>query len=126
LEADPSTELIVDRALNRLLKLKHCPQEAAVWNCLQGMKTDALRFKRQFRIGPYVVDFCCPSVKLIVEITKDPITVRPPDAYDQMRIGYLEAEGFNVLRFAEDEARDHGDRIVDAIRGVISASNPSN
>ncbi|MBP6639933.1 MAG: DUF559 domain-containing protein, partial [Bacteroidia bacterium] len=79
--------------MNRLLKLKHCPQEAAVWNCLQGMKTDALRFKRQFRIGPYVVDFCCPSMKLIIEVTKEPVTVRPPDAYDQMRIGYLEAEG---------------------------------
>jgi very-short-patch-repair endonuclease len=90
------------------------------------MKTDALRFKRQFRIGPYVVDFCCPSMKLIVEVTKDAVTVRPPDAYEQMRIGYLEAEGFNVLRFAQEDARDHGDRIVEAIRNVLSASSPSN
>ena len=90
------------------------------------MKTDALRFKRQFPIGPYVVDFCCPSVKLIIEIIQTPAPVRPPDAYDQMRIGYLEAAGYNVLRFAEEEARNHSDRIVHAIRNVIASSHPAN
>ncbi len=112
--------------MNRLLKLKHCPQEAAIWNCLQGVKTDALRFKRQFRIGPYVVDFCCPSMKLIVEVCRDSGNVRPPDAYDQMRISYLESSGYNVLRFGEIEARDHGDRIVATIKECIAAGHPTN
>jgi very-short-patch-repair endonuclease len=120
------TELIAERVLNRLLKLKHCPQEAAIWNCLQGVKTDALRFKRQFRIGPYVVDFCCPSMKLIVEVSRDNGAVTPTDAYDQMRISYLESAGYNVLRFCEEEARDHGDRIITTIRECIGAMHPTN
>lgn len=109
-----------------MLKLKHCPQEATIWSCLQGIKTDALRFKRQFTIGPYVVDFCCPSMKLIIEVSKHEGPVRPPDAYDQMRISYLEAAGYNVLRFAETEARDHSERIVDAIRSYLSSAHPAN
>lgn len=91
------------------------------------MKTDALRFKRQYPIGPYVVDFCCPAMKLVVEVSRaTPEPVRPPDAYDQMRISYLEAEGYNVLRFAAEEARDHAERIVEAIRGILSESHPAN
>jgi very-short-patch-repair endonuclease len=109
-----------------LLKLKQCPQEAAIWNCLQDVKSGALRFKRQFRIGPYVVDFCCPSMKLIVEVCRDNGTVRPPDAYDQMRISYLEASGYNVLRFGEEEARNHGEYIVATIKACIGEMHPSN
>lgn len=90
------------------------------------MKTEALRFRRQFSIGPYVVDFCCPSMKLIVEVTKNEGPVRPLDAYDQMRTSYLEAAGYNVLRFAEAEARDHSERVVAAIRTYLSAAHPSN
>jgi very-short-patch-repair endonuclease len=90
------------------------------------MKTDALRFKRQYPIGPYVVDFCCTSVKLIIEVAKEGASIRPPDAYDQMRIGYLEAAGYNVLRFSEDDIRDHSEVIVSAVKNIISLSNPAN
>jgi very-short-patch-repair endonuclease len=112
--------------VNRLLKLKHCPQEAAIWNCLQGMKTDALRFKRQFRIGPYVVDFCCPTMKLILEVNRNPSPTSPPDAYDQMRVSYFEAAGYNVMQFAEEEIKEHADRIVATIRSCIANSHPTN
>jgi very-short-patch-repair endonuclease len=90
------------------------------------MKTDALRFKRQYPIGPYVVDFCCTSVKLIIEVTRNGESIRPPDAYDQMRIGYLEAAGYNVLRFSENDIREHSETIVAAVRTIISMSHPAN
>lgn len=90
------------------------------------MKTEALRFKRQHPIGPYVVDFCCPSVKLIVEVSPDEATTTVPDAYDRMRIGYLESLGYSVLRFAEAEAREHAERITAMIRDCIAAAHPTN
>jgi very-short-patch-repair endonuclease len=90
------------------------------------MKTDALRFKRQHPIGPYVVDFCCTSVKLIIEVSRNGEPIRPPDAYDQMRIGYLEAAGYNVLRFSEDDIREHTEQIVTAVRAIISMSQATN
>ncbi len=90
------------------------------------MKTDALRFKRQFRIGPYVVDFCCPTMKLILEVNRNPNPITPPDAYDQMRVSYFEAAGYNVMQFAEDEVKEHADRIVATIRSCIANSHPTN
>lgn len=65
-------------------------------------------------------------MKLIVEVCRDSGNVRPPDAYDQMRISYLESSGYNVLRFGEIEARDHGDRIVATIKECIAAGHPTN
>lgn len=93
---------------------------------MQGMKTEALRFRRQHPIGPYVVDFCCPSVKLIIEVCTDSGNVNPPDAYDRMRISYLESLGYNVLRFAEADAREHGDRIIAMIKDCIASAHPTN
>ncbi|MFM2376335.1 MAG: hypothetical protein RLZZ165_1432 [Bacteroidota bacterium] len=77
-------------------------------------------------IGPYVVDFCCPSMRIVIEVTKGSPTTSPVDAYDQIRIGYLEAEGYYVLRFGEEEARDHSEAIISAIKDCISRSNSSN
>ena len=93
---------------------------------MQGMKTETLRFKRQFTVGPYVVDFCCPSMKLIIEVSRDHSSVRPPDAYDRMRVSYLEAAGYNVLRFDENEARDQSALIVSTIRECIGSMHPTN
>jgi very-short-patch-repair endonuclease len=46
--------------------------EAALWNILKSKNLDGRKFRRQYSIGIYIVDFCCPSEKLIVELDRDP------------------------------------------------------
>ena len=60
------------------------------------------KFRRQQSIGPYIVDFYCPSENLIVELDgsvhDDPLRA----AYDAEREDYLTRHGFTVIRFEKD------------------------
>jgi very-short-patch-repair endonuclease len=39
--------------------------EAVLWDILKSKNLDGRKFRRQYSIGSYIVDFCCPSEKLI-------------------------------------------------------------
>jgi very-short-patch-repair endonuclease len=69
--------------------------EAAVWRLLSGSKL-GVAFKRQVVIGRYIVDFCAPSIKLIVEV--DGGYHRERAKADARRQRELEALGYTVVR----------------------------
>ncbi|HAM10969.1 MAG TPA: hypothetical protein DCP74_12020, partial [Bacteroidales bacterium] len=47
----------------------------------------------------YIVDFCCPSEKLIIELYGDPHGEYHKIQKDEIRDNYLASLGFTVLRF---------------------------
>lgn len=59
------------------------------------MKQLKARFRRQFPIGPYVVDFAALRSKLIVELDGG----QHSSTADAARTAWLEAQGFTMLRF---------------------------
>ena len=56
-----------------------------------------LKFRRQFPIGPYVVDFVCLSHKLVIELDGGHHAEQLD--YDNQRTEYLKNFGFRVIRF---------------------------
>src|SRR5260370_12415788 len=56
-----------------------------------------VKFKRQYALCGYIVDFCCPQQRLIVEL--DGGQHAESVAYDEQRTQILGNEGFRVLRF---------------------------
>jgi very-short-patch-repair endonuclease len=46
--------------------------EAELWLMLKSKKLEGRKFRRQYSIGSYIVDFCCPSEKLIIELDGNP------------------------------------------------------
>jgi len=67
------------------------------------LKKHPLQFYRQRIIGFYIVDFCCPKAKLVIEL--DGVQHYENDAleYDKIRTEYLNALGLYVLRFSNQE-----------------------
>jgi very-short-patch-repair endonuclease len=73
------------------------PAEAKLWAFLRRGQLGGVTFRRQHAIGRYVVDFCAPKLKLIVELDGSPhLRVAEQDA---ARTRELEAKGYRVLRF---------------------------
>ena len=72
------------------------PEEKALWYYLKNKKL-GFKFLRQHSIGPYIVDFYCPSHKLVLEI--DGLQHIDNKVYDLERTQYLEMQGCKVLRF---------------------------
>ena len=74
--------------------------EAVLWKCIKSRQILGYKFRRQFSIGPYILDFYCPEAKLCVELDGADHYTIDGVKYDQLRSGYLFNEhGIKVLRF---------------------------
>jgi very-short-patch-repair endonuclease len=76
-------------------------QEKMLWDVIRGKKLNELKFRRQFPIGRYIVDFYNHSHKHVIEI--DGKIHENKTKYDKNRDRYLKAYGFPVIRFTNKE-----------------------
>src|SRR5215207_5286645 len=80
--------------------------EAILWQALRGKRMTGLRFRRQHPIGPYIIDFFCPTARLAVEV--DGATHDDPEqaVHDTQRDAWLTQRGVNLLRFPAGDVLD--------------------
>ena len=76
--------------------------EAMNWANLR-MRQFGHKFRRRQPIGPYIVDFVCFAKKLVVERGGWTHGLQQNYQHDDVRQDWLEARGFTVLRFTDDE-----------------------
>lgn len=83
----------------RNLRKNRTKEEAILWKLLRNRQFMGLKFKRQFPIGNYVVDFVCEEKKLVLEIDggqhNEPENIKE----DKLRTDFIESKGYKVLRF---------------------------
>ena len=89
--------------------------EAAMWKLLRDRRLSDLKFRRQMPIGPYIADFCCPALKLIIELDGGVHVLRAES--DAKRDGWLTAKaGFTVLRFGNEAVLRNPAVVFEAVR----------
>ncbi len=92
------------------------PPEAVVWSRLRNSRL-GFKFRRQTVIGPYIVDFFCPAVGLIVELDG-----RTHDGEaDARRDTALATSGFKVLRFSNADVSADIEQVLRTI--YVTACN---
>lgn len=79
------------------LRHEQTQAEALLWRELRAHRLNGIHFRRQHAIGPYIVDFCAPRQKLIIEL--DGGHHLDQESYDAERTVFLESKGYRVLRF---------------------------
>ena len=87
--------------------------EAKLWSRLRAHRMDGVHFRRQYAVGNYIVDFCAPRRKLIIEV--DGSQHIDQREYDAERTEFLELIGYRVLRFRNNEIMNN----IDAVVGMI-------
>src|ERR1700722_16471011 len=100
----------------RKLRRKLTLPEVLLWERIRGGRLNGLRFRRQHPIGPYILDFYCPSARLAVEIDGAGHDHESQWAHDKRRDRWL---GENRIRVLRTPARDILND--EAIEGVISS-----
>jgi very-short-patch-repair endonuclease len=112
--------LLSARALARARAMRREPTraEALLWRELRGHGIGPFKFRRQGPIGNYIVDFCCVSRKLVVELDGDQHFERVC-RYDESRTQDLEKRGFKVLRFWNGEVIDDVDAVAQEILSAL-------
>jgi very-short-patch-repair endonuclease len=89
--------------------------EVLLWMRLKG-SASGFKFRRQTSIGAFVVDFYCPSAKLVLEIDGSVHETEKAMVYDVHRQSLIESLGLRMLRFTNDEIFDSLDTVVATIR----------
>ena len=83
----------------RELRKNMTPQERKLWNILKNRQFYGYRFRRQFPIERYIVDFVCREKKIIVELDGGQHNQLDEIQYDIERTSFLTSEGYQVIRF---------------------------
>ena len=77
--------------------------EKIVWQYLRNRQFQGLRFVRQFSVGPYIIDFYCPEIRLAIEIDGKNHSQTETRAYDLERTKYLGNFNIKVIRLKNEE-----------------------
>ncbi len=95
--------------------LRQNPTKAqqTLWYHLRKRNIHGLKFRREYPLGVYIVDFVCLEKKLIIEIDGGQHAIQTQ--YDQRRTTWLAAQGFNVVRFWNNEVI----RNTETVLGVL-------
>ena len=112
----------------RQVRRQSTDAERALWSKLRNRRMMNCKFRRQFPIGRYVVDFVCLKHNLVVEI--DGGHHADQQDYDAVRTEWLESQGFEVLRYWDNEVLTQMDSVLESIWDALekrraSYSSPS-
>ncbi|MCF6123752.1 MULTISPECIES: endonuclease domain-containing protein [unclassified Mesorhizobium] len=109
----------------RALRVHATKGESLLWYELRELKSGGIKFRRQCPIGPYIVDFVCLAVKLIVEVDGDLHEHEKGKRHDAVRDAYLRSLGFHVFRVDEPDVINSAWHVARWSRGRLSICQPT-
>lgn len=87
--------------------------EAVLWEALKARKLAGLKFRRQHAIGPFIVDFYCHALRLVIEVDGE-VHEQQRD-YDEHREIWLRDEGLRVIRFTNKAVLENLEMVLEKI-----------
>ncbi|MEH1941903.1 MAG: endonuclease domain-containing protein [Nostoc sp.] len=108
-----------ERQKRQTLRNNMPPSEKIVWAKLRNQQIESCKFRRQYSIDRFVVDFYSSELRLAIEIDGDSHYQDGVPEYDRDRQAFLESKGTSFLRFTNQEVCQDIDGVVDKIREVI-------
>lgn len=104
----------------RKLLRNHMPQsELLLWSRLKNKQLNGFRFRRQYGIDRYVVDFYCPELRLAIEVDGGYHLSSDMKEYDPNRQSAIEALGITFLRFSNKEIEKDLEKVVNKVANSL-------
>jgi very-short-patch-repair endonuclease len=106
-------------ALARQFRHKQTDAEKALWAILRRKQISGFKFRRQEPIGPYIVDFVSFEKRLIIEIDGGQHAEIQARARDEARSMWLRRQGYEVLRFWNNDVLVNREAVAESIRAAL-------
>jgi very-short-patch-repair endonuclease len=107
----------LNKQLARNLRKNSSDAERLLWFYLRDRRLNNLKFRRQYTIGPYIVDFVSIELRLIIEV--DGGQHAEMIAEDTRRTAFLNNQGYRVLRFWNNQVLTETESVLDTILSHI-------
>ncbi|MBQ9168570.1 MAG: endonuclease domain-containing protein [Oscillospiraceae bacterium] len=99
--------------LSQTLRKNSTKEESLLW--YNFLRRYPFQFRRQYKIGNYIVDFYCHKAKLVIELDGSQHYDAGKKELDTLRTDYLESNGLKVLRFSNLDVTRRFKRVCSAI-----------
>ena len=110
------------KLLAREMRREPTAAENHLWQRLRKEQVLGFKFRRQYTIDRFIVDFYCTDAWLVIEV--DGIIHEELAEADQLRTEILESLGLRVLRFTNGEVLQQTDGVVERIAEVLQLPHP--
>ena len=102
------------RRRSRSIRRDLTQAEEMLWERLQDRQMEGIKVKYQHPIGPFMADFCCSRRSLMIDIDGDEHDLEPER--EKSRLELLEAYGYRVVRFHQNQVLGDLEGVVEAIQ----------
>ena len=101
-----------EKKKRRSLRKNATEAEKKLWRYLKGKNLAGIKFRRQYSVDSYILDFYAPGLKLAIELDGEMHYTPDAKAYDRRRTKHLAKFGIEVIRFTNYE-------VFENIEGVL-------
>ena len=108
-----------EKEKRRVLRQNATKAEQFVWHRLRSRQVENCKFRRQYSVDKYVLDFYGPEVKLAIELDGASHDSDEAIAADQVRQDEIAALGIRFLRFTNQEVYAHLDAVIERIAEMV-------
>ena len=108
----------------RELRRSQTDAEKAFWARVRNKQFLGMKFFRQYGVGPYILDFYCPAIKLAVELDGGQHNQDENREYDAARSAYLKANGIEVIRYWNNEVLCEIDGVLTQLEQKVGSYKP--
>ena len=91
------------------------PAEVTLWQFLRNKQANGHKFRRQYSVDKYVLDFYCPSAKLAIEVDGDSHFSDTAIQSDKIRQKAIEEMGIRFLRFTNRDIYENLEGVFEEI-----------
>jgi very-short-patch-repair endonuclease len=107
--------------LARKLRRQSTEAENFLWRRLRARQAEGAKFRRQYALGAYFLDFYCTELRLAIEVDGGQHFSEPGASQDEERSQYLESIGVKVLRFTNHEVFTETEAVLTRIWSEVGA-----
>jgi very-short-patch-repair endonuclease len=109
------------RGTAKRLRKDSTETERHLWKYLRNRQIESFKFRRQQPVGSYVVDFVNFDKKVVIELDGGQHAV---NTGDKIRDKWLRAEGYQVLRFWDNQVFSNVEGVLETIRDALLTPHP--
>jgi very-short-patch-repair endonuclease len=104
-----------EKAKRQQLRWNMTKTEFMLWQKLKGKQLEGVKFRSQYGVSQFVVDFYCTEHKLAIEIDGESHFLLGAREYDQERQAFIESVGIQFLRFTNNEVHGNLEGVLERI-----------
>ncbi len=107
----------------RQLRRHQTDAEKKIWHHIRNRQLFGKKFLRQYGVGPYILDFYCPSERLGIELDGSQHFEVTHVQYDKWRTDFLHQQNIRIIRFGNIDVLKNTESVLEVIAQHLTPSN---